>query len=93
MSHVVTLGVTESSCILLRPVLQRVMKRKKHPLISHLKSTGESLASFAKRTEMSRMQLYRIMDGENTTLDRIKKISAATKGAVPISVLTGEVTR
>jgi len=79
--------------MLLHPMLQGVMKSEKHPLMKHLKSTGESLASFARRTEMSRMQLYRIMAGENTTVDRLKKISAATEGVVPVSALTGEVAR
>lgn len=71
-------------------MLQEVMKNEKHPLMAHLKSTGESLASFARRTEMSRMQLYRIMAGENTTVDRLKKISAATEWVVPVSAFTGE---
>lgn len=86
----VTPSVTESSCMLLRPMLQGVMKNEKHPLMAHLKATGESLASFARRTEMSRMQLYRIMAGENTTVDRLKKISAATAWVVPVSAFTGE---
>ncbi|ASQ10202.1 helix-turn-helix transcriptional regulator [Sinorhizobium meliloti] len=58
------------------------MNSEKHPLVTHLKSTNESLTAFARRTGMSRMQLYRIMNGENTTLDTLKKISAATEGKI-----------
>lgn len=71
-------------------MLQGRMNTEKHPLMAHLKSTGESLAAFARRTEMSRMQLYRIMNGENTTMDRLKKISSATDGAVPVTAFIGE---
>jgi hypothetical protein len=66
-------------------MLQGVMNTEKHPLMAHLKSTGESLAAFARRTEMSRMQLYRIMAGENTTLDRLMRISNATEGKVTLN--------
>lgn len=86
----VTGGVTDFVCVLFHPVLQEAMNTDRHPLIIHLKETGESLAAFARRTEMSRMQLYRIMAGENTTLDRIKKISHATGGAVSVSSFLGE---
>lgn len=54
----------------------------RHPLISHLKETGVSLTDFARKAEMSRMQLYRIINGGNTTLDRLKKISELTGGKV-----------
>jgi hypothetical protein len=36
------------------------------------------------------MQLYRIMDGEGTTTDTLKKISDATDGAVPPSAFFEE---
>lgn len=39
---------------------------------------------------MSRMKIYRIMAGENTTVDSLKKISAATGGVVTLSELAGE---
>jgi len=61
------------------------MSTQTHPLVSHLQATGETLTSFAKRAEMSRMQLYRIINGESTTTDRLKKISAATGNVVPVS--------
>lgn len=63
------------------------MANETHPLITHLKDTGESLTAFASRIEMSRMQLYRIINGEGTTTDTLKKISAATGNAVSISAL------
>ena len=81
----VTPSVTEKTCALLRPMLQGVMNSEQHPLMTHLKSTGETLASFARRAEMSRMQLYRIMAGENTKLDTLTKISDATKGKVTLN--------
>jgi len=68
-------------------MLQRGMDTEQHPLISHLKSKGESLSGFAKRVKMSRMQLYRIMAGEGTTTSTIKQISEATGGAVSMSEL------
>jgi transcriptional regulator with XRE-family HTH domain len=61
------------------------MSNEQHPLITHLKSKGESLTDFAKRLNMSRMQLYRIMRGENTTIDRVHLISEATGNKVPVS--------
>jgi len=37
------------------------------------------------------MTLYRIMDGDNTTVDQLKRISAATNDEVPVSAfLTAE---
>lgn len=65
------------------------MTKETHPLLIHLKGTGESLTAFASRIEMSRMQLYRIMAGESTTTDTLKKISSATDGAVSFADLIG----
>ncbi|MDV4166223.1 XRE family transcriptional regulator [Rhizobium leguminosarum] len=61
------------------------MSTEQHPLITHLQEKGETLTAFAKRVEMSRMQLYRIIAGGSTTLTSLRKISAATGGAVPVS--------
>lgn len=55
------------------------MARETHPLSKHLKATGESLTAFAARMEMSRMQLYRIMDGESTSIGTLQKLSKATE--------------
>lgn len=67
------------------------MSTEQHPLIAHLQATEETLTAFAKRVEMSRMQLYRIINGDSTTLASLRKISAATGGAVPVSAfLTSE---
>lgn len=54
----------------------------KHPLVSYVERTGTSLAAIAKKAGCSRMTLYRIMDGGNTTTDQLSKISAATGGEV-----------
>lgn len=61
------------------------MARETHPLTEYLRSKGESLTAFAGRIKMSRMQLYRIMDGDSTTTATLQKISEATDGAVPVS--------
>lgn len=63
------------------------MSNEAHPLTEHLKAKGESLTAFAAKIEMSRMQLYRIMSGQSTTTDTLRKISAATDGAVSVSDL------
>lgn len=65
------------------------MSTEQHPLIAHLQAEKETLTAFAERIEMSRMQLYRIMNGESTTLSTLRKISAATGGAVPVSAFLG----
>jgi transcriptional regulator with XRE-family HTH domain len=66
------------------------MSNEQHPLITHLQKKHETLTAFAKRIGMSRMQLYRIMNGESTTTDRIRMISAATGGAVSVSDFFGK---
>lgn len=66
------------------------MSKETHPLTQHLKETGESLSAFSIRVGISRMQMYRIMNGESTTTETLKKISAATSGAVPVSALFPE---
>lgn len=81
----VTVSVTNFACFMSRPALQRGMSKEQHPLIKHLKETGESLTDFAARVKMSRMQLYRIMSGESTTTATLQKIAAATENAVPMS--------
>jgi predicted transcriptional regulator len=53
-----------------------------HPLMRHLDKTGETLTSFAKRCDLSRTHLYRIMRGENTSIERLRALSAATGGKV-----------
>lgn len=68
------------------------MNTEQHPLITHLRSQPETLTSFARRVGMSRMQLYRIMNGEGTTTDSLKRICAATNGAVPIAAFFSEQT-
>ncbi|TPK14140.1 helix-turn-helix domain-containing protein [Mesorhizobium sp. B2-5-11] len=54
-----------------------------HPLIEFSKRTGKSITAIAKDAECSRMTLYRIMDGANTTTDQLRKIIAACDGEVP----------
>lgn len=63
------------------------MNTETHPLLSYLRSkkTKETLTSFALRVGLSRAHLYRIMSGENTTVDVLMSISGATGGKVPVS--------
>ena len=84
MLHVVTPVVTESSCKLLRRMLQDIMSTKKHPLVKYLDRTGRTMTEIAEKAECSRMTLYRLIKGEqNATIDLLSKISAATNGEVP----------
>lgn len=53
-----------------------------HPLMRHLDKTGETLTSFAFRCNISRQHLYRIMRGENTSIERLRALSEATGGKV-----------
>lgn len=58
------------------------MSYEHHPLMRHLDASGETLTSFAKRCEISRQHLYRIMRGDNTSIERLKRLSEATGGKV-----------
>lgn len=62
------------------------MDTHQHPLMAHLKNTGESLTGFAKRAGLSRMQLYRIMNNEPTTTSSIDKIIAATNSKITLTM-------
>jgi hypothetical protein len=66
------------------------MKTEPHPLTEYLKRSGESLTSFSSRVGMSRVHLYRIIRGANTSTDKIKAITDATNGDVPVSAFFGE---
>ena len=61
------------------------MSKIEHPLKRHLAETGETLTSFADRNGISRMHIYRVMKGVNTSVDRLRRLSEATGGAVTIS--------
>lgn len=63
------------------------MTENVHPLIAFSNRTGKSITSIAKDAGCSRMTLYRIMNGGNTTTDQLKRISAATGGAVTVGAL------
>jgi transcriptional regulator with XRE-family HTH domain len=77
----VTPSVTNSPCVLSRLALQRGMTEK-HPLVEYAESAGTSIAAIAEKAGCSRMTLYRIMAGGNTTTDQLSKICAATGGKV-----------
>lgn len=70
-----------------RLALQEGMTTK-HPLVKFAAETGTSLTKIAKDAGCSRTTLYRIMDGEeNTTVDMLRRISAATGGKVDVAEL------
>lgn len=76
-----------------RLALQRTMSTEQHPIMKHLQKKGESLSSFAKKANTSRMQLYRIMAGEGTTTSRLKMISDASGGALSVADLLPKQTK
>jgi hypothetical protein len=61
------------------------MSTDSHPLIKHLRKVGEPVSGFAKRNKVSRTHLYRIINGENTTLELLDRLSLSTGGKVPVS--------
>lgn len=65
--------------------------KNKHPLVEYAAKNRSSLTKIAKDAGLSRMTLYRIMGGdENTTVDTLRKISAATNGKVSVAELISE---
>lgn len=62
---------------------------KTHPLVEYATRKGLSLEAIAQKAGCSRMTLYRIMGGGNTTTDMLQKISDATDGEVPVSAFLG----
>ena len=63
-----------------------VMERN-HPLTDYLTAAGESVTDFANRVGVSRMQVYRLINGEGVSLDMIDRVSAATDGAVSAAAI------
>ncbi|TPM37029.1 helix-turn-helix domain-containing protein [Mesorhizobium sp. B2-3-2] len=61
-----------------------------HPLVEFSKRTGKSITAIAKDAGCSRMTLYRVMSGDNTTRDQLQRISAATDGEVKVTDLLTE---
>ena len=59
----------------------------KHPLVEFARSSGKSLTQIAKDANCGRATLYRVMDGENATVDLLQRISAATGGKVSVAAL------
>lgn len=67
------------------------MAKKQHPLIKYAADNGMSLEAIAEKAGCSRQTLYRLMAGDNTTLDMLQKVSAATGGKVPVTAFLPEV--
>jgi len=89
----VSLNVTFSACTLSRLTIQGGMENEKHPLFQYLKANGESVTDFARRIGFSRMRVYRIVKGENTSTESIKQLVAATNGAVPVTAFIGDLSQ
>jgi predicted transcriptional regulator len=53
----------------------------------YLNAAGESVTDFAQRVGVSRMQVYRLINGEGVSLDMIDRVSAATNGAVSAAAI------
>ena len=70
-----------------RLALQAGMDTPEHPLVAYAKGKSISLASIAEKASCSRMTLYRVMRGENSTTDLLQRISEATGGAVSAAQL------
>ena len=60
---------------------------KSSPLVEFARSSGKSLTQIAKDANCGRATLYRVMDGENATVDLLQRISAATGGKVSVAAL------
>lgn len=63
------------------------MAETTHPLTKYLAETNQTVTAFAERVGVSRMLVYRVINGGNTSVERIRQISAATNGAVSIGEL------
>lgn len=61
------------------------MEQAPHPLIEHLRATGETVSDFAERVGISRNHLYRAMRGESVTTGVLTRIIEETGGAVPVT--------
>lgn len=68
-------------------MLQELMVETKHPLTKYLSDTNQTVTAFAERVGVSRMLVYRVIKGGNTSVERLRQISAATNGAVSIGDL------
>ena len=68
-------------------MLQEGMNEIAHPLTRYLAETNQTVTAFAERVGVSRMQVYRIIKGGNTSVERLRKISAATDGRVSVGDL------
>ena len=59
-----------------------------HPIDTYLGETGESKTDFAKRAGISKMHLWRLLDGRSGfSLPALQRISIATGGKVPVAKL------
>lgn len=71
-----------------RLTLQDVMKTQ-HPIFTYLAEKPETLTDFAARIGLSRMQVYRIIRGENVTLSAMQKVCAGSDGKISMVDLAG----
>jgi len=55
-----------------------------HPLKIFARTHSMTLADFASAAGISRMTLHRVIRGENTTLNLLRRLSDATNGVVTV---------
>lgn len=56
-----------------------------HPLIEYASRTGRTTTDIAKAAGVSRMTIYRLLNGsQNATIDLLQRVSDATGGEVPV---------
>lgn len=55
-----------------------------HPIVAYSKRTRRTITEIAEAAGCSRMQLYRVMRGESTTVALLRRISEATNGEVSV---------
>jgi len=64
-----------------------------HPIETYLGETGESKTDFAKRAGISKMHLWRLLDGRSGfSLPTLQRISAATGEKIEINELISAMT-
>lgn len=63
------------------------MLMREHPIRQFARSKSLTLAQVAELAGISRMTLHRVLRGENTTLDLLRRLSAVTGGSVSVQQL------
>ena len=62
-----------------------------HILEKWLDANNENKSDFAARIEVSRMAVWRVINGQELSLDMLRKVSEGTNGEVDIASLVGAI--